>query len=69
MQETQKQLAANPNKPVKFPTEIGPLRNATVTWVQKAYAHFKAHPEIVKQVSTNTIFVVKNSALTSTLPY
>ena len=57
-------LVAYPNKPVSFPTEIGPLRNATVGWVQKAYAHFKAHPELVKQVKPNyIIFVVKDSVL------
>jgi hypothetical protein len=51
MQETQKQLKAKPNVPVKLPTEIGPFRDATVGWVCKAAEYFKSHPEVVKDVS------------------
>jgi hypothetical protein len=50
MEEAQKQLRVNPNKPVQLPTAIGPLRNASVGWVCKAYDFFKKNPEIVKQV-------------------
>jgi hypothetical protein len=53
MEETRKQISINPNKAVEFPTEIAPLRNASVSWVQKAYAHFKARPELVLQVSVH----------------
>jgi hypothetical protein len=55
MQETQKQLKAMPNAPVKLPTEIGPLRDATVGWICKAADYFKSHPEVIKDVSAYSL--------------
>jgi hypothetical protein len=59
MQEVKKQLSANPNALVKLPTEIGPLRDATVGWIQAACNYFKANPDVVKQVSDNTAQVLR----------
>jgi hypothetical protein len=50
MEEAQKQLRVNPNKPVQLPTAIRPLHDASVGWICKAYNFFKRNPEIVKQV-------------------
>lgn len=52
IEETQKQLRANPNQSVVLPHTIGPLRNATVKWIEKAYNYFKSRPDIIIQVST-----------------
>jgi hypothetical protein len=67
MQETQKQLQANPNIEVKLPTEIGPLRDATVGWVTKASDYFKANPEVVKQVSFPFCYLSKPLGLITIL--
>jgi hypothetical protein len=60
MRQVQEQLKQKPNVQVILPTEIGPLRDATVGWVQKAANYFKANPELVKQVH---IFVVVSSSI------
>ncbi|KAI0352862.1 hypothetical protein OH77DRAFT_1459300 [Trametes cingulata] len=49
IQETKKQLSSNPREPALLPTSIGPLRNASVAWVQKAYEYFAERPELVKK--------------------
>lgn len=56
MEQTRNQLKANPKGIVVLPTELGPLHNASVSWVKKAYNYFTAHPEIVKQVCTKISF-------------
>jgi hypothetical protein len=49
MEEAQKQLRINLNKSVELPTEIGPLCDASVGWICKAYDFFKRN-QIVRQV-------------------
>jgi hypothetical protein len=48
--DTRKQLAVRPNATVKFNTDIGPLRNATVSWALSAFRYLKDNPKIVQQV-------------------
>lgn len=50
IEETQKQLRANPNQSVVLPHTIGPLRNATAKWIEKAYNYLKGRPDIILQV-------------------
>ena len=50
IKQTKSQLETNSSKPVKLITDLGPLRDASASWVHKAYLYFKARPELVKQV-------------------
>ena len=49
MQEVKKQLSTNLNALVKLPTEIGPLQDMMVGWIQAACNYFKANPEVVNK--------------------
>ena len=50
VEDSKRQLQAQPSHPVRLPTELPILQNASVKWIQEAYHYLKANPDIIKHV-------------------